>query len=346
MTENTYLLEVADLSVSYNSKDSHIRAVNDLSFALREGEFLGLIGESGCGKTTVAKSVARLLPPNAEVTSGEIYYRGLEILALEADQMRKLRWKEISFVPQNAMNSLDPVYTVGTQMVEAFQTHHRVKKEAALSRAAELFSMVGIGPERLNDYPHQFSGGMKQRAIIAMSLILDPGLVIADEPTTGLDVIVQDQIMLQLANLLKQLGKSMLLITHDVSIVAENCDKVLVMYGGRLAEYGSVRDVYKRPFHPYTLGLQNSFPRINEPEMVMISIPGHPPSLGSPLAGCPFVERCPFSAELCVEELPPLLEVEAGHWSLCHFPDKVEEFRLLARDQTTWDRPETLNWQR
>ena len=179
-------------------------------------------------------------------------------------------------------------------MVEAFQAHHRVKKEAALLRSAELFSMVGIDPERLNDYPHQFSGGMKQRAIIAMSLILDPGLVIADEPTTGLDVIVQDQIMLQLAKLLKQLGKSMLLITHDVSIVAENCDKVLVMYGGRLVEYGSVRDVYKRPFHPYTLGLQNSFPRINEPEMVMISIPGHPPEFRLAPRRMPLCRKMPL----------------------------------------------------
>jgi len=332
------LLEVSHLSINYKVARDTVHAVNDVSLKLQKGEFLGLIGESGCGKTTVAMAIAKILPPNAEVIEGEILFKDMNLLDLDKEQVRKLRWQEIAIVPQSSMNSLDPVYPIRSQMVEAVRCHTRMEKKKIIERASEMFNLVGLDAERLRDYPHQFSGGMKQRAIIAMSLILDPSLIIADEPTTGLDVVVQDQILLQFTRIMKDMHKSVLLITHDISIVAENCDRVAVMYGGRIVETGTVRDILKSPFHPYSIGLQNAFPNIRGSQKVLISMPGYPPDLLTPIQGCAFAGRCPFVTDLCRRELPPFARVGTNHYSLCHYTDRVSEFRDLGKEPETWVR--------
>ena len=332
------LLEVSHLSINYKVAQDTVHAVSDVSLKLQKGEFLGLIGESGCGKTTVATAIAKILPPNAEVIEGEILFKDRNLLDLDKDQVRKLRWHEIAIVPQSSMNSLDPVYPIRSQMVEAVRSHTRMEKKKIIERASEMFNLVGLDAERLSDYPHQFSGGMKQRAIIAMSLILDPSLIIADEPTTGLDVVVQDQILLQFTRIMKDMHKSVLLITHDISIVAENCDRVAVMYGGRIVETGKVRDILKSPFHPYSIGLQNAFPNIRGSQKVLISMPGYPPDLLTPIQGCAFADRCPFVTDLCRHELPPFARVGSNHYSLCHYTDRVSEFRDLGKEPETWMR--------
>lgn len=330
------LIEISNLDVIYKLPTTSVKALSGISLSLEEGDFFGLIGESGCGKTTVAKAITKLLPSNGEITNGSILFKGKDISKMTEGEFRHLRWKEISIVPQSAMNSLDPVYNLGTQMVEAISSHKRINKREAWKRAEEMFQLVNINPERLKDYPHQFSGGMKQRAIIGMSLILNPSLIIADEPTTGLDVIVQDQIFIQFTRLLKELKKTLFLITHDVSIVVENCDRVAVMYGGKIVEYGNVKDVFKIPFHPYTMGLQNAFPSTNITDKALISIPGYPPDLTNPPRGCPFSMRCPFSDQLCEEKMPAFVEVGIRHFSLCHYVENADKFRILVKDQNTW----------
>jgi oligopeptide/dipeptide ABC transporter ATP-binding protein len=329
------LLRVSDLSVVYRTNQGTACAVTDVSFEVEEGEFFGLIGESGSGKTTVARAIFQLLPSSARVTGGEITYKGKDLLRLDASDMRRLRWRELSNVPQSAMNSLDPVYRLRDQMVEPALMHDAMSKQEALERARAMFQLVGIDPKRLDDYPHQFSGGMKQRAIIAMALMLDPSLILADEPTTGLDVVVQDQIFRELSKIVRELRKSVFLITHDVSLIAENADHVAVMYGGRIMECGSAAQLFASPFHPYTMGLENAYPNLRG-EKPLVSIPGFPPSLLRPPEGCPFSSRCPFATPVCYETLPPLVEVEPGHYSLCHYPDKTDEFRVRAKDPETW----------
>jgi peptide/nickel transport system ATP-binding protein len=274
-----------------------VRAVDGIDFAIRPGEALGLVGESGCGKTTAAKAMLRLLPPNGEIPTGGIDFAGRDLVPLDEESMRRVRWKEIAWISQAAMNALDPVYRIGDQIVEAMQAHIQIEKKAAWAHAETLFKAVGIDPSRLSAYPHEMSGGMKQRAVIAMAMALDPKLVIADEPTTALDVVTQAQILARLGRLRREHGMALLFITHDISVVVQTCDRVAVMYGGKIMETGPVREVFRTAAHPYTMGLTNAFPTLEGAQRDLISIPGTPPNLLAPPTGCRFAERCPFAEE-------------------------------------------------
>ncbi|MCD8510729.1 MAG: ABC transporter ATP-binding protein [Bacillus sp. (in: Bacteria)] len=331
------LLEVKDLDIDYVTEKGPLKAVSDISFTLEEGERLGLVGESGCGKTTLAKSLMRLLPSNGVIPKGELIFKGEDLVKKSNEEIRKLRWKEISMIAQSAMNALDPVYRVGDQIVEAIQAHTTMSDSDAMSRAGELFELVGLEKKRLRDYPHQMSGGMKQRAIIAMALSLNPSLVIADEPTTALDVVVQDRILNQIIQIQKEINSSMVFITHDISVVSETCNTIIVMYGGKMMEKSSTRNFFKEPYHPYSLGLQNAFPSIMDIGEELISIPGSPPDLLNPPKGCRFAERCPFATDKCREEDPALVEVSEEHFVACHYTEEVERFRVDAKKRETWE---------
>ena len=329
-----FILQVKNLQIGYKTAKGEARAVDGVSFDLEGGEYLGLVGESGCGKSTIAKAVLGILPSNAHV-GGSMKYCDTELVGISRGSMRRLRWSEISMIPQSAMDGFDPVYTVEQQLDEAITAHALMPIEQRRARVEELFRMVGIEPKRMKDYPHQFSGGMRQRAMIAMAMVLDPRLIIADEPTTGLDVIVQDQILQRIRKIHLEQDKTMLLITHDMAVVAENCDRIIVMYAGKIMEYG--RDaVFRQPFHPYTLGLCSAFPDLDDRERDLISIPGSPPSLVNPPVGCRFAPRCPFATDLCGKEAPPLVEVGPDHVAACHYVDRVNEFRRLSKDPDTW----------
>ena len=331
------LLQVEDLKIDYATRRGIVHAVDGVSFDLEEGENLGLVGESGCGKTTVAKSMLRILPPNGSITGGHISYRGSDIAAMKEAEIREIRWKEISMISQSAMNALNPVYRIRDQIVEIFTKRKGLKKNEALSKAIELFELVGLDKRRLQDYPHQFSGGMKQRVVIAMALALNPAIIIADEPTTALDVIIQDQVLQKIYELQKMLKKSIILITHDISIVAERCDKIAVMYAGRLMEYGDIRSVFRSPYNPYTMGLMNAFPSLVGEKKELISIRGFPPNLINPPTGCRFYSRCPFGLSRCAEKDPAMIEVGPSHFAACHRADMAEELRRQGQDRETWE---------
>ncbi len=273
------LLDVRDLKTYYKTPRGHVRAVDGVSFSVQAGESLGLVGESGCGKTTVVKSLIRVLGQNAQTVGGQILYKGRDLVTMPPAELNKVRWREIAYVAQSAMNALNPVYRVGDQIVETLRTHTRYVQAEAREKAAELFAMVGLERKRLADFPHQLSGGMRQRVVIAMALALDPALVIADEPTTALDVVVQDGILKQLRHIREQMGNSMILVTHDISVVAELCQRMAVMYAGQLAEIGTTRALFHRPYHPYTMGLLNAFPTLESAAGELIAIPGAPPDL-------------------------------------------------------------------
>ena len=330
------LLDVTDLKVTYAGTPP-TQAVDGVSFTLELGENLGIVGESGCGKTTAAKAILQLLPRRGEISGGSIRWDGAELVGMPSEQLNKVRWKDIAFVPQSAMNSLDPAYRLRDQIVEAIRTHDSMSRRAAEARAAELCTLVGIAPDRLNDYPHQLSGGMKQRLVIAMALALNPRLIVADEPTTALDVIVQDRILKQIVELQEKFRFAIIYISHDIGVISEVCDKIAVMYAGKFVEYGPVREVLKAQFHPYTMGLRNAFPDIRQ-QRRLISIPGHPPHLAPPPPGCRFASRCPFATERCLHEEPPMVQVGAGHFAACHYTDKVLELRRLATDVDVWQR--------
>jgi oligopeptide/dipeptide ABC transporter ATP-binding protein len=335
------LLEVIDLKTYFKTRAGDARAVDGVSFSIDPGVNFGLLGESGCGKTTAAKSIIRLLPPNGRIAGGRIMFKDRDLAAVSEEQVRKIRWQEISMISQSAMNALDPVYKVGDQVIEAIRAHKDVSKSKAMNRARELFDLVGVDHRRLEAYPHQFSGGMRQRAIIAMSLALNPSLIIADEPTTALDVIVQDQILRRIASLQKKMNASILMITHDISVVAEICSRAAVMYAGKIAEIGAITGILKRPYHPYSMGLKNAFPSILGEKQELISIPGAPPQLVDPPAGCLFHPRCPFSLDICTEKIPPLVQVGDDQFAACHRVSEAENLRGLAADRKTWERMET-----
>ncbi|WLD94410.1 ABC transporter ATP-binding protein [Alkalihalobacillus sp. AL-G] len=330
-----FLLEIKNLKTCYKAEGGDVWAVDGVDIVLEPGENLGLVGESGCGKTTIIKSIMRLLP-NGAFSEGKINFKGRNLLELSKKELRKLRWNEISIVSQSAMNSLDPVYKVGAQIVEAIRLHRDVSKKEAWTRAEELFQLVGVDKSRLKDYPHQFSGGMRQRAIIAMALALDPEIVVADEPTTALDVVVQAQILRRIQNLQKQLNSSMIMVTHDMSVVAETCQKVVVMYAGKVVESGPVDAIFNEPFHPYTMGLKNAFPSVKGEKFDLISIPGYPPDLQNPPIGCRFADRCPFATQLCKEEEPEQVGVSDKHQVACHYINNVEEMREKSALRDTW----------
>jgi peptide/nickel transport system ATP-binding protein len=332
------LLDVQGLHVHYDTDAGPVRAVDGIDLQIAPGEALGLVGESGCGKTTAAKGVMRLLPPNGRIASGRIGFDGKDIATLDDEALRQVRWNDIAWISQAAMNALDPVYRVGDQIVEAIQAHRQVSNADAMARAAELFRMVGIDPQRLRAYPFEMSGGMKQRSVIAMAMALDPRLIIADEPTTALDVVTQAQILARMQRLQREHGMSLLFITHDISVVVQTCDTVAVMYGGLVMERGPVRDVFRTPVHPYTMGLKNAFPTLEGAKRELVSIPGAPPNLLTPPVGCRFAERCPFATDLCREEAPPLVPVGPGRLAACHYADQAEEFRAEAGHEATWQR--------
>jgi oligopeptide/dipeptide ABC transporter ATP-binding protein len=328
------LLEIDNLRVSYRTAQGDALAVDGVSLALDAGDYLGLVGESGCGKSTIAKAILGILPQAARAT-GSIRFAGRDLVGLDASELRRIRWRDIALIPQNAMNGFDPVYTIEKQLDEAIAAHVEMPARERTKRIAELFAMVGLRSTRLKDYAHQFSGGMRQRAMIAMALALDPKLIVADEPTTGLDVIIQDQILERVAEIHTSSGNAMLLITHDMAVVSENCDRIAVMYAGRIMEMGG-QELFLSPVHPYTMGLCNAFPDAGRRDGELIAIPGTPPSLIDPPSGCPFHKRCPFATSRCAGEVPPLMELSAAHFAACHYADRAPQFREQARDPATW----------
>ncbi len=312
------LLDVRDLKTYFYTTKGVVKAVDGVSFKLNKGEVLGLAGESGCGKSTTAYSLIRLVPPPGKIVGGKIVFEGKNILELGDEDFRKqYRWKKISMVFQGAMNALNPVYTIGDQLAEVFMLHEGLTKTEAMSRVYELLEMVGIDPKRARSYPHELSGGMKQRVMIAMALALNPPLVIADEPTTALDVVVQAQIMNLLKKLQREKNVSIILITHDLSLIAEIADKVAIMYAGKIVEYGTAEQIYLNPQHPYTRALLNSIPRLRGEITKLEWIPGTPPDLIAPPPGCRFAPRCRFRMDICTKEEPPTIEVEPGHIVSC-----------------------------
>ena len=312
------LLRVNDLSVHYLNGGAPARALEGVSFEVRPGEILGVVGESGCGKTTLMLGLLRLLPAAGRVVGGEVSFQGRNLLALSERAMNAVRWNDLSVVFQGAMNALNPVRTVGDQIAEALLRHARVKsRHEATVRVTELLELVGIEGSRQRQYPHQYSGGMRQRAMIAMALACEPKLVIADEPTTALDVMVQAQILELLLDLRDRLGLALVLVTHDLGVVAEVCDTVLVMYGGVVAEYADVDSVFNVPQHPYTQELLKAFPDLRRPQTGLSGIPGQPPRLDAPPPGCRFAPRCPQAFERCHVEAPALHRVGAARAS-CH----------------------------
>jgi oligopeptide/dipeptide ABC transporter ATP-binding protein len=302
------LIEVEDLTVQYDTGDNWLTAVSDATFTIEDGEYFGLVGESGCGKSTIAKSITGGLDQNGKITSGKIKYNGQEIQDYPLSELNSIiGWDEIAYIPQSSMNSIDPLERIEDQAVEIAKAHTDYSEEEALASFKTMFEIVGIPESRIDDYPHQFSGGMQQRVIIALALFLEPSLVVADEPTTALDVIMQDQIFKYFDRVREKLDTSMLLITHDISVVFESCDKMAVMHGGQIAETGTVVDVYVNPRHPYTRMLQESFPDIRYPNQELEEIEGKPPETFGEIDYCTFAARCPYAVDDC-EQSSPILE--------------------------------------
>ena len=328
------ILEVDRLQIDYQARDGVTRAVDGASFVVPEGRIVGLVGESGCGKTTAVRAIMGVLAENGRRAGGRIVFKGQEV---DAAATKRLLWRDIAYVPQSAMSSLDPVYTVGAQIVEVLTKRGNASRRDARTRAAELFDLVGLNERRLVDYPHQFSGGMRQRAAIAMALALSPSLLLADEPVTALDVIVQRQILDMLRDLQKRLHLSMVLVTHDISVVAYLCDEVVVMYAGQVIESGPVREVLARPRHPYTMGLRNAFPDLMTDAMELVPIGGSPPDLRHAPPGCRFAPRCPFVLETCTTG-PDSHSIANGHMSACRRDDEADHLRKQALDPMTWQR--------
>ncbi|MBW1779254.1 MAG: ABC transporter ATP-binding protein [Deltaproteobacteria bacterium] len=312
------LLEVENISIGYNTRKGYLKAVEGVSFDLEEGQSLGLVGESGCGKTTIGMALMGLLPPNGSVRKGRILFEGKDTLTMSEEERRRIRWREMAMIFQAAMNALNPVQRVGNQIAEAILVHNpSLEKEAALAQVEELFDLVGIPKDRLKDYPHQYSGGMKQRAVIAMALACHPKVIIADEPTTALDVIVQDQILEEVTELQREFNIGIIFISHDISIVADMCDDIGVMYAGQLVEMGPWETVFESPVHPYTKALLSSFPTLTGKRSDLVPIPGETPNLIRPPAGCRFCDRCPEVGAFCQKTAPEWVEMGSGHKALC-----------------------------
>jgi len=311
------LLVVEDLRAYFELDGATVHAVDGVSFTLQQGEALGIAGESGCGKTTTALALIRLLPSNARIESGSVRYFGIDLVPKSAAALRRYRWREISIVFQGAMNALNPVHRLRDQIAEPLMERLNLSEGKARKRAGELLELVGIPKRRGKAYPHELSGGMRQRAMIAMALACDPAIVIGDEPTTALDVMIQAQILELLERLRRELGLSLILITHDLSVIAETCDRVLVMYAGRIAEEGPVDEIFRRPRHPYTQKLLSAFPNITADRRTLDVIPGSPPDLREPPPGCRFAPRCPFVMPVCSEVVPPEVTFD-GVRVACH----------------------------
>jgi len=320
------ILEVKDLKTYFYSSGKEIRAVDGVSFTLNRGEILGIVGESGSGKSVTSLSIIRLIPnPPGKIVGGEILFEGEDLLKKSEKEMRKIRGEKISMIFQDPMTSLNPVFTVEEQLIEVFRIHKKLKYNEARERAIELLKKVGIpeAEKRIKSYPHQFSGGMRQRVMIAMALALNPSLLIADEPTTALDVTIQAQILALMKQLQKEFDTSIIMITHDLGVVAEMCQNVLVMYAGRPVEYADVESLFTKPMHPYTIGLLNSLPRLSEDKKRLTPIDGTPPDLGNLSQGCAFYPRCSAKKEICTKITPKLKEVH-GRQIACHLYQEEE----------------------
>jgi len=327
---NVMLFEVRDLKMYYEIIGKGlVRAVDGVSFSLERGETLGIVGESGCGKSSLALTILRLLPANAKVLGGEVLLDGVNILKMDLEKFRReVRWRRISLIFQSAMNALNPVIRVGDQIAEAIMIHDKgIRKNEAMKRVKELLALVGIDPSRAKSYPFELSGGMRQRVVIAMALALNPDIVIADEPTTALDVVVQAQILKLIKDLQRKLRLSVIVISHDISMVSELSNKIAVMYAGQIVEYGDIKDVFYNPLHPYTKALLYAVPSIRGKRRRLNPIPGAPPDLLRPPSGCRFHPRCPFKTDICIKEMPELIEADEGHFVRCH---RFEELRGVA----------------
>ena len=318
------LLEVKNLSVQFKAGKNLLTAVNDVSFSLNEGESIGLVGESGCGKSTTAFALMRLLASNGRISGGQILLNGTDLVTASEDYIRSVRWKDISIVFQNAMTALNPVQKIGDQIINALRQHENVSKAEARERAEFFFEKVGVSPSRLMQYPHEFSGGMKQRAVIALALICRPKILIADEPTTALDVVAQRQVIELLMSLKQEFGISIIMISHDISAVAEACENIAVMYGGQIMELGRSRDVLIRNNHPYTHALVGSFPSLHKPLARLTQISGSTPNLADMPKGCPFAPRCVYSQEICLSSRPQARDVRCGKICACHFAEELD----------------------
>ena len=319
MSEN--VIEIKDLVIEYHTDDAIIHAVNGLSLNVKSGETIGLVGETGAGKTTIARAIMRILQtPPAKFCGGEILYNGESIMDMSERDMRKIRGNKIAMIFQDPMTALNPIETVGFQIAETVSLHNNCSKAEAEKRACEMLEMVGIPAERFGEYPHQFSGGMKQRVVIAMALACNPDLLLADEPTTALDVTIQAQVLEMIQELKEKLGTSVVLITHDLGVVAEVCQSVAVVYAGDIVEYGTAEDIFDRTAHPYTVGLFGSLPKLDSTEKRLKPIKGLMPDPSKLPAGCAFCDRCPHATEKCQNEKPGVTEVGPGHIVKCFFP--------------------------
>ena len=330
------LFELDDVSIAYHSRDSAVFAVNRVSLGLEVGTALGLVGESGCGKSTLALATLGLLPRFANVWHGTIRFEGQAVSQMADRDLRTLRWRRMAYVPQSALASLVPVHSIRRQFRDTAAAHGMRAAEAD-RRAAELLRRVELDPIVLDRFPHELSGGMRQRAIIALALLFRPPLLVADEPTTGLDVIVQRQIVNLLSNLRRTEALSLLFISHDIGVVAELCDRIAVLYAGEVMEEGPTPEVLASPSHPYTMGLARSFPDVRAPDRPLVSIPGHPPRLSEVSNGCPFATRCPFVRDRCRTEKPRKTVVGRDRSVACHFADEAPRMRKIATQPGIWE---------
>ena len=311
------LLQCRNLVAGYRIKSGFVHAVDDVSFDLERGGFLGIAGESGCGKSTLAFAIMRLLKDNATIENGSLFFNGTDLVGLREEEMKKIRWVDISMAFQSAMNALNPVLSIGEQLTDVIHAHGEVRQSEARDRAIEALKLVDIPRDRFNSYPHQLSGGMKQRVMIAMALILNPDLIIMDEPTTALDVVVQRTIIEKIQELRKSLGFSVIFITHDLSLLVEISDTLAIMYAGKIVEYGNSDELFNMPLHPYTIGLMNSFPSLTGKITRMGGIEGKPPDLLNPPEGCRFHPRCPHAMDICEKSCPALQKVDPRHSVAC-----------------------------
>jgi peptide/nickel transport system ATP-binding protein len=318
------VLDVKNLTTHYLLGKKRVKAVEDASFTIDKQETLGLAGESGCGKTTTAYSIMRILPENGRIVRGQVLLDGDDLISKPMKEMRKIRWKSASIVFQYAMNAFNPVLRIGNQIIEVMREKYDITESDAKEKVADLFDEVGLEPERMMDYPHEFSGGMVQRAIIAQALSCDPKLIIADEPVTALDVIVQNKILDLLRSLQKKYDLGVLFITHDLSVVAENCDSTAIMYAGNIVEKSTTSNVFNRSLHPYSHKLIGAFPSVSGPKKRLEFIPGTPPNLINPPSGCKFHPRCPYAQDICKVEIPEYREVNPGHFARCHFAGELD----------------------